>query len=143
MAHALTIGQVAQAAGVSARTIRYYEQVGVLPAPGRTTAGYRQYTPQGVGRLIFVRRARALGLSLQNVRALSAALDGPRRGVRPRLRVLVRAQLSAVRRQRVELQVLQGQLAQVLRRLRSPRLRVPARRDQSGRCRCLDTDRGA
>ena len=62
MAQALTIGQLAQATGVSARTIRYYEEVGVLPRPGRTTAGYRQYAQQGVHRLRFIRRARAPGL---------------------------------------------------------------------------------
>jgi DNA-binding transcriptional MerR regulator len=65
MAQALRIGQLAQATGVSAKTIRYYEQVGVLPAPSRSGAGYRQYTPQGVHRLRFIRRARGLGLPLR------------------------------------------------------------------------------
>ena len=115
MAQALTIGQLAQATGVSAKTIRYYEEVGVLPRPSRTTAGYRQYAQQGVHRLRFIRRARALGLPLPHLKALTAVLDGgPRAMVRPRLLVLVRAQLSVVHEQITKLQLLQQQLEQVL-----------------------------
>src|SRR6266498_2017614 len=58
MAHALTIGQVAKATGVATKTIRYYEEIGVLPRPRRTPAGYRQYDPPSVERLRFIRRAR-------------------------------------------------------------------------------------
>ena len=53
----MTIGALARATGVPPKTIRYYEQVGVLPA--RSAAGYRQYTPRDVQRLLFIRRARA------------------------------------------------------------------------------------
>jgi DNA-binding transcriptional MerR regulator len=137
MAQALTIGQLAQATGVSAKTIRYYEEVGVLPRPGRTAAGYRQYAQQGVPRLLFIRRARALGLPLQRLKALTAVLDGgPRATVRPRLLLLVRAQLSAVQEQVSELQLLQGQLEQVLHRLLTRR-RAP---NHSEGCRCLETE---
>jgi DNA-binding transcriptional MerR regulator len=134
MTQALTIGQLARTTGVPAKTIRYYEQVGVLPPPVRTPAGYRQYARQGVHRLLFIRRARALGLSLQHLKTLTAALDGgPRGAVRSRLREVVRAQLSAVHAQRAELQRLQRQLEQVLRRLRAP-----GRREQAAvGCRCL------
>ncbi len=139
MAHALTIGQLAQATGVSAKTIRYYEQVGVLRPPSRTAAGYRQYTQQGVHQLLFIRRARALGLSLGHLKALTAAPDdGPRTAMRPRLLVLVRAQLSAVQRQMTELQLLQRQLEQVLHRLSTP-----PRTDHAEGCRCLEIDGGS
>ncbi|GIX49725.1 MAG: hypothetical protein KatS3mg131_3936 [Candidatus Tectimicrobiota bacterium] len=57
----LTIGALARATGVASKAIRYYEQVGVLPAPARSAAGYRQYTRHDVHRLLFIRRARALG----------------------------------------------------------------------------------
>lgn len=135
MAHVLTIGRLAQATGVPAKTIRYYEQVGVLPPADRTTGGYRQYTERGVHRLRFVRRARALGLPLTHLKTLITALDDERRGaVRPRLREIVSAQLSAVRQQVTELQLLQQQLEQVLQRLRAP-----ARRNRAGGCRCLET----
>ena len=134
----LRIGQLAHATGVSAKTIRYYEQVGVLPAPGRTAAGYRQYTDRGVHRLRFVRRARALGLSLAHLKTLTATLEaGPRGAVRPRLRALVRAQLSAVRRQAADLRLLERELRRALRRLHAP-----PRPDGSGACRCLEGRRG-
>jgi MerR family regulatory protein len=55
MAHALTIGQLAHATGVPAKTIRYYEQVGVLPVPRRSATGYRQYAQRDVHRLLFIR----------------------------------------------------------------------------------------
>jgi DNA-binding transcriptional MerR regulator len=52
MAPSLTIGQVAQSSGVAAKTIRYYEQIGVLPAPSRAASGYRLYDQSGVERLL-------------------------------------------------------------------------------------------
>ena len=64
MAQALTVGQLAHLTGVPAKTIRYYEQVGILPSPSRSATGYRQYAQRDVHRLLFIRRARALGLSL-------------------------------------------------------------------------------
>jgi DNA-binding transcriptional MerR regulator len=136
MAESLTIGQAAATTGVSAKTIRYYEQVGVVPAPGRTPAGYRQYTRHGVQRLLFVRRARALGLSLQTIKALTATLDGPGRPVRPRLRRLVQAQLLAVQQRMAELEALTRELQDVLRRLRAR-----PERASGDRCRCLDAGR--
>ena len=134
MAHALTIGRVAKATGVSAKTIRYYEEIGVLPAPARTVAGYRQYTEQGIERLRFVHRARGLGLSLRQVKALGRALDRPHGGLRPRLRELVRTQLSVVQQRRVELAHLQEQLEVVLARLQVSSPGGGGAR----RCGCLD-----
>ena len=122
MVEALRIGELAQATGVPARTIRYYEQVGVLPAPSRSAAGYRQYSAHGVHRVLFIWRARALGLPLRQLRALATALDdGPGETVRPQLRALVRAQLAAVAQQTTDLELLRRQLEQVLRRLMTSR----------------------
>ena len=135
MAQALTIGRLAKATGVAAKTIRYYEQVGVLPPPSRTAAGYRQYTEDGVQRLLFVRRARALGLSLERLRGLTAALNGGGHGsLRPRLLELLRTHRSGVQRKIGELELLQRQLDRVLRRLRTSRRQSPA-----GGCHCLET----
>ena len=138
MRQGLTIGQVAQTTGVPAKTIRYYEAVGVLPAPGRSRSGYRLYTERGVERLLFVRRARALGLSLQQLQTLTAALDGRGGAVRPQLMKLVRAQLTAVQHRQAELQLLEAELGRLLRRLRAPR-----RKDHSTGCTCLEGSRGA
>ncbi|HEV8440734.1 MAG TPA: MerR family transcriptional regulator [Methylomirabilota bacterium] len=130
----LTIGVIAKTTGVAAKTIRYYEQVGVLPLPGRTASGYRQYTEQGIQQVRFVRRARALGLSLDQLKALTVALDGgSRTAMRPRLLRLVAQHLSTVRRRIRELGSLERQLAQARRRLAEP-----SRRGPDGGCRCLD-----
>lgn len=132
----LTISQLARTSGVAAKTIRYYEQVGVLPKPRRTAAGYRQYDQAGVQRLRFVRRARSLGLPLRDVKALIVTVDaGSRLALRPRLRALVRRQLGAVRHQSIELRLLQRQLEQVLHRL----LTTPRGQHRDG-CRCLEPE---
>lgn len=69
---ALTIGAVASAACVNIQTVRYYERRGLVPAPRRTPAGYRQYTPDAVSRLRFIRSAQALGFSLDEIGELLA-----------------------------------------------------------------------
>ena len=74
MAQTFTIGHVAKATGVAAKTIRYYEGIGVLPAPSRTASGYRRYDEPGVLQVRFIRRARALGLPLRHLKALTATL---------------------------------------------------------------------
>ena len=100
MAHTLTVGQLAHATGVPAKTIRYYEQVGVLPVSRRSATGYRQYAQRDVHRLLFIRRARALGLSLPSIKALTAALDsGQCLSMRPQLTHMVTEQLRTVREQ--------------------------------------------
>ena len=63
----MRIGQLAAQTGYSVRTIRFYEQSGLLPAPARTAAGYRSYEQDAVTRLRFVRSAQALGLSLAEI----------------------------------------------------------------------------
>ena len=66
----LTIGALASAAEVGIETIRFYERKGLLPEPPRTQAGYRQYTPDTVHRLRFIRRAQGLGFSLAEISEL-------------------------------------------------------------------------
>jgi len=139
MERPLTVGQLARTTGVPAKTIRYYEQVGVLPVPRRSTAGYRQYSRHDVHRLLFIRRARALGLSLANLKALTSELDsGECLTMRPRLHALVTEQLRTVQQQIAEFQLLERQLAQVLQRLQTA---APA--PHADGCRCLDSDNPA
>ncbi len=71
----LTIGQLARRADVGIDTIRFYERRGLLPAPERTASGYRLYAPATADRLQFIRRAKALGFSLEEITALLELQD--------------------------------------------------------------------
>jgi len=75
----LTIGTVAKRAGVPIDTIRYYEREGLLPEPLRRASGYRSYNESAIKRLRFIRRAKDLGFTLEEIRDL-LALSSDRRG---------------------------------------------------------------
>ena len=66
----LSIGELGRLTGTKVETIRYYERIGLLAAPGRTAGNYRAYGPAHLSRLSFIRRSRDLGFSLDQVRAL-------------------------------------------------------------------------
>jgi DNA-binding transcriptional MerR regulator len=70
------IGELAERVGVNPKTIRYYESIGLLPEPPRTDAGYRDYGPEDVERLAFVRRATELDLQLEQIAEI-LAFRGP------------------------------------------------------------------
>ena len=72
MTQRLTIGRLAELGGVNLETVRYYERRGLLPKPPRTQAGYRQFPPDTVQRLRFIKRAQELGFSLEEIRDLLA-----------------------------------------------------------------------
>jgi len=76
VAEGLSIGKLSRQSGVNIETIRYYEKIGVMPAPGRTAGGYRVYGPDHVKRLSFIRRGRELGFSLEKLRGLLRLVDG-------------------------------------------------------------------
>ncbi len=92
---ALTIGQVATAANVNIQTIRYYERRGLFAAPRRTASGYRQYAPDAVIRLRFIKHAQELGFSLQEIQELlglrvrhGAACDAVERKTRDKIELV-------------------------------------------------------
>ena len=96
MEPSLRVGQLAEATRVPVKTIRYYERVGVLPAPSRSPAGYREYDRRDIHRLLFIRRARFLGVPLAQLRDLTAGLQGAGCAtMRPRLQRLVTEQGNA------------------------------------------------
>jgi Cu(I)-responsive transcriptional regulator len=66
----MNIGEVSRASGVSAKMIRYYEEIGLVPHVVRTDSGYRYYTEKDLHRLVFVRRARDLGFSVKEIAGL-------------------------------------------------------------------------
>lgn len=74
----LTIGQVARRAGVGVETIRFYEREGLVDDPPRLASGYRQYPPETVARIRFVRRAKELGFTLKEIKELLSLRASPR-----------------------------------------------------------------
>jgi DNA-binding transcriptional MerR regulator len=71
----LTISDLAACAGLRPDTVRYYERVGLMPAPARTSGDHRRYGPPAVDRLRFIRGAQRLGLRLDDIRDLLAVRD--------------------------------------------------------------------
>ena len=71
----MKIGELGQATGFTDKTIRYYERQGVLPAPERTSSGYRKYGPEDIDRLVFIRKAKRLGLSLEDIKGILQVHD--------------------------------------------------------------------
>lgn len=87
----LTIGEVARRAGVAATTLRYYEQIGLLPPPGRT-GGQRRYDDAVLARLEVIRLCKSAGFALEEIQLLFAD-DAPGR---PASRALAEAKLAAI-----------------------------------------------
>jgi Cu(I)-responsive transcriptional regulator len=75
----ISIGTLARRAGAKVQTIRYYEQIGLMAEPVRTYGGQRRYEEEAVKRLSFIRHARALGFSLDQIRNLLDLADDPQR----------------------------------------------------------------
>lgn len=84
----LSIGTLAKRTGTKVQTIRYYEQIGLMPEPERTEGGQRRYGTQSHDRLAFIRHARQLGFSLEAIRELLDLSDSPEQSC---------AQIDAVR----------------------------------------------
>ncbi len=107
----LRINDIARRSGFSAATLRYYEEIGLLPAPERTDAGYRMYGDDTLERLAFIARAKQLGCTLEEIAALGAVWSGGECApVQDRLRTLVVQKLADTHRQIADLQVLAGEL---------------------------------
>jgi DNA-binding transcriptional MerR regulator len=109
------IGEVAGRSGVPAKTIRFWEDRHLLPAPHRTPAGYRDYEPAVLERLAFIRQAQAAGLTLEHVRQILNIRDG---GQPPcsHVAALVAQRLGEVEARLAELTRARDQLAALVTR---------------------------
>ena len=112
----MRIGELEAATGVSARTLRFWEAEGLLPDPGRTPAGYRDYPPEAADRVRFVRRAQTAGLTLAQVRSVLRVSD---EGQAPcgHVAAFVDERLAEVDARLAELGQVRGQLAELRGRL--------------------------
>ena len=105
------IGELAEKTGLSLRTIRHYDEIGLLKASGRTEGGFRLYTQEDHSRLILIRRMKPLGFSLEEMMALLKIIDTLQGGVAGSDNPDVRAELDTFIAQAVERrQKLQDQL---------------------------------
>jgi DNA-binding transcriptional MerR regulator len=136
----MKIGEVAQLTGTSTKTIRFYEQTGLVPAPARTGSGYRDYGPEIVDRLRFIRRGQTAGLNLREVGQILAIHD---RGEAPcrHVQQVLSARLEQVRAQQAELIALEGHLHTLLHHAAhgAPNRQDPDH-DQARVCWILETD---
>ena len=109
MSAPMNIGDAAKASGVSAKMIRHYESVGLCPGALRTDAGYRQYTDKEVGTLRFIRHARDLGFSLDQIRELLGLWLDRRRPSR-QVKALAQAHLQELDQKLQELHAMKATL---------------------------------
>jgi len=110
-----TIGQMAKATATNIETIRYYERIGLLPAPARTSGNYRAYGSDHLARLSFVRRSRDLGFSIETVRDLLGLADEKDRDCGA-VDVIAREHLAEVERKIADLTALGRELRDLIGR---------------------------
>ncbi|HXF65202.1 MAG TPA: MerR family transcriptional regulator [Burkholderiales bacterium] len=106
-----TIGDVAEAAGVGVETVRYYERRGLVPQPARSGGAYRRYGAGHVARIRFIKRAQALGFSLEEIATLLELEDGTDR---KSIRRIAAARLEQTRRRIAGLRRIERVLAHLL-----------------------------
>lgn len=127
-ARGLRIGDLARATGTKVETIRWYEQVGILAAPARSAGNYRVYDGAALTRLSFIRRARALGFPLDQVRALLDLSADPGRACGS-IDGLAGAHLAEIDRKIADLQALRRELSGLL---------ASCRRETVAECRIVE-----
>jgi len=106
----MNIGEAARASGVPAKTIRYYEEIGLIGAAKRDANGYRDYYPADAELLRFIRHARAVGFGIKECRTLVALYRDPNRHSRD-VKALAQAKIAEIDRRIAEFQHMRGELA--------------------------------
>ena len=131
----MLIGHLAEATGVTTKTLRFYEDEGLLPEPARTPAGYRDYPNEAVDRVRFIRHAQAAGLTLADIGQILTIRDG---GEPPcdHVSQLVDHRLVEIDRRLTELEHTRAELHALRRRLDTL---DPADCDDTGICAAIPT----
>lgn len=113
----MKIGELSRATGTHIETIRYYERIGLLPAPSRTAANYRSYGDTHRARLAFVRHSRELGFTIEEIRSLLDLSDHPERDCADADRIATR-HLEQVEEKIAQLTLLREELSRIVGRCR-------------------------
>ncbi|NOD78775.1 helix-turn-helix domain-containing protein [Ruegeria sp. HKCCD4332] len=109
----LTIGTLGKKTGTKVQTIRYYEQIGLMPEPGRTEGGQRRYGHAELDRLAFIRHSRQLGFSLEAIRELLDLSDDPDRPCHE-ADSIARRQLKQIEQRMARLEALRTELERMV-----------------------------
>ena len=138
----LKIGDVARLTGLPVKRIRYYEQRGLLEPAARSEAGYRLYRAEEAARLKFIKRAKLLGLTLEEIRALVDLAAGCNRGeIMPRLQEVLEKKLQETDRRMRELAAFRENL--LYYKKRASRADPPENCDEEASfCGCLEAVTG-
>lgn len=138
----LTIGELAKELQLNPKTIRYYEQVKLLPKPRRSESGYRIYSGEEVERLQLVKRAKLLGLSLTEIKEIvEYAIDGRCGPLQDQLFSLLEAKLEEIDRKIQELSIFRKDLQRYLHDLSNRTGSVAKKESMSAvptPCHCID-----
>ena len=108
----VTIGGLSKQTGCNIETIRYYERIGLLPKPPRTEGGHRLYEREQIKRLVFIRRSRELGFSLDEIRTLLRLVDGKRYTCQE-VKTLTEEHLGDIKKKITDLKRLQKTLGEI------------------------------
>ena len=118
MNESFSIGSLADLTGCRVVTIRYYEQIGILPEPGRSAGGHRVYDRHHLERLTFIRKARELGFPLETVRGLLELAEGRDDASCEEVDRIATARLAEVKVKIADLVALEGTLERLLNQCR-------------------------
>lgn len=113
MSYPMNIGEAAAASGVSAKMIRHYESIGLIPAPARSLSGYRNYAENEVHTLRFIRHARNLGFSMTQIAELLGLWRNQRRSS-AKVRDLAQAHIAELERKIREMTAMKATLAHLV-----------------------------
>ncbi|MEA5539560.1 heavy metal-responsive transcriptional regulator [Limnoraphis robusta Tam1] len=105
----LQVGEVSRKLGINAQTIYFYERIGLIPSPQRSESGYRLFSEQDIERLLFIHRAKSLGLTLEEIKDILALKDGKKLTCQALHQRLIN-KIKQIEQQMIQLQMLHEEL---------------------------------